>query len=171
MKHDGRYKSRIVAGGHRTDAPVESIYSGEVSLCGVRFCIFFAELNELKVWQTDVGKAYLEAFTKEKVYLIAGPEFADIRGHVLIINKALYGLKSSELRWYKRFANVLRGMGFDSCPAEPKIWMRACASDGSILKQQFPKPNSVKTKKSLFEPPDHMKVDLTMSTLLFIVMT
>ena len=30
VKHDGRYKSRIVAGGHLTDAPVESVYSGVV---------------------------------------------------------------------------------------------------------------------------------------------
>ena len=157
VKHDGRYKSRIVAGGHLTDTPVESVYSGVVSLRGVRFCIFLAELNELQVWQTDVGNAYLEAFTKEKVYVIAGPEFAEIQGHVLIISRALYGLKSSGLRWYERFADVLRGMGFDPCPAEPEIWMRACASDGSVLKQQLPKPNSVNTKRSFFEPPDRAK--------------
>ena len=82
-----------------------------VSLRGVRFCIFLAELNELQVWQTDVGNAYLEAYTKEKVYVIAGPEFAEIEGHVIIISRALYGLKSSGLRWYERFADVLREMG------------------------------------------------------------
>ena len=35
VKHDGRHKSRLVAGGHRTDTPVESTYSGVVSLLGV----------------------------------------------------------------------------------------------------------------------------------------
>eukprot|EP00957_Ditylum_brightwellii_P031038 2352072-Ditylum_brightwellii.AAC.1 len=55
VKHDGRHKSRIVAGGHLTDAPVESVYSGVVSLRGVRLVIFLAELNGLKVYQTDVG--------------------------------------------------------------------------------------------------------------------
>jgi hypothetical protein len=30
-KHDGRFKARLVADGHLTDAPLESIYSGVVS--------------------------------------------------------------------------------------------------------------------------------------------
>ena len=133
VKHDGRHKSRIVAGGHLTDAPVESVYSGVVSLRGVRLVIFLAELNGLKVYQTDVGNAYLEAYTKEKVYVIGGPELGKLEGHVLVIVKALYGLKSSGLRWYERFADVLRDMGFTPCPAEPEIWMRAHRADGSII--------------------------------------
>ena len=67
VKHDGRYKSRIVAGGHLTDAPVESVYSGVVSLRGIRFVLFLSELNGLETYQTDVGNAYLESYTKEKV--------------------------------------------------------------------------------------------------------
>jgi hypothetical protein len=133
VKHDGRYKSRIVAGGHLTDAPVESVYSGVVSLRGIRFVLFLGELNNLKLYQTDVGNAYLESYTKEKVYVIAGPEFKDLEGHVLIIVKSLYGLKSSGLRWYERLADVLREMGFVPCPAEPEIWMRAHRKDGSII--------------------------------------
>jgi len=31
-KHDGRHKSCLVAGGHLTDVPLESVYSGVVSL-------------------------------------------------------------------------------------------------------------------------------------------
>jgi len=125
VKHDGRYKSRLVAGGHLTDTPTESVYSGVVSLRGVRIVIFLAELNELETWQTDVGNAYLEANTKEKVYVIAGPEFGDeLEGHLFVIVKALYGLKSSGLRWHERFAAVLDNMGFNPCIAEPDIWMR-----------------------------------------------
>ena len=71
VKHDGRYKSRDVAGGHLTGTPVESVHSGVVSLRGVRIIIFLAELNDLETWQTNVGNTYLEAFTKEKVYVIA----------------------------------------------------------------------------------------------------
>jgi len=32
VKHDGRHKSHLVAGGHLTYGPLESIYSGIVSL-------------------------------------------------------------------------------------------------------------------------------------------
>ena len=157
VKHDGRHKSRIVAGGHLTDAPVESVYSGVVSLRGVRFTVFLAELNDLKVYQTDVGNAYLEAFTKEKVYVIAGPEFAEIQGHVLIISRALYGLKSSGLRWYERFADVLRDMGFSPCPAEPEIWMRACNADGTVIRDERSKSVPLKDKKSFFDLPKRVE--------------
>ena len=47
-------------------------------------------------------------------------------GHILIINKALYGLKSSGLRWHERFADTLRDMGFTPSRAENDIWMRPC---------------------------------------------
>jgi hypothetical protein len=129
VKHDGRYKSRIVAGGHLTEAPIESIYSGVVSLRGIRFITFLAEHNDLDIWQTDVGNAYLESETQEKVYVIAGPEFGNQEGHVFVIRKALYGLKSSGLRWHERFAAVLFEMGFIPSRAEPDIWLRPAGSD------------------------------------------
>ena len=124
VKHDGRHKARLVAGGHLTDTPLESVYSSVVSLKGIRLVIFLAELNGQEVWATDVGNAYLEAKTKEKVYIVAGPEFGDKEGHILVINKALYGLKSSGLCWHEKFADTLRQMGFSPSRAENDIWMR-----------------------------------------------
>jgi hypothetical protein len=85
---------------------------------------FLAELNDLQCWTTDISSAYLEAYTKEKVYIVAGPEFGDRQGHTLIIQRALYGLISSGLRWSERFSEVLIQMGFFASKAEPQIWMR-----------------------------------------------
>jgi hypothetical protein len=124
VKHDGRHKARLVADGQLTEIPLEPVYSGVVSLKGFRLTVFLAELNHLQLWATDVGNAYLEARTSEKVYIIAGPEFGAQEGHVLIIFKALYGLRSSGLRWHDKFADCLRDMGFQPCPAEPDIWLR-----------------------------------------------
>ena len=59
VKHDGRFKSRFVAGGHRTSTPVDSVYSGVVSLQGIRIVTFLAELNDLELWGTDIGKQCL----------------------------------------------------------------------------------------------------------------
>ena len=53
-----------------TNPNTESVYSGVVSLRGIRLVVFLAELNALKLWGADVGNAYLEAKTKEKVYII-----------------------------------------------------------------------------------------------------
>ena len=40
VKHDGRHKARMVAGGHLTDTPLESVHAGVVSSRGLRMCTF-----------------------------------------------------------------------------------------------------------------------------------
>jgi hypothetical protein len=95
-----------------------------VSLRGLRIITFLAELNGLDLWATDISIAYLEAFTMERNYIIAGPEFGQLEGHYLIIVKALYGLHTSGLRWHECFVDCLRNEGFSPCKAEPDIWMR-----------------------------------------------
>ena len=53
--------------------------------------IFLAELNGLKLYAADVGNAYLEAKTREKVCIYGGPKFKDLglEGHLLLIDCAL----------------------------------------------------------------------------------
>jgi hypothetical protein len=84
------------------------VYSGVVSLQDFIFVIFIAELYDLQLWATDIGNTYLEAYMSEKVCIIDGPEFGDSEGHVLIISKVLYGLRSSGARWHDRFAACIR---------------------------------------------------------------
>ena len=74
IKHDGRHKARLVAGGHLTDVPDDSVYSSVVSLRDLRLVVFAGEQNGLDIWAADVGNAYLESYTKEKVYIVAGPQ-------------------------------------------------------------------------------------------------
>jgi len=57
IKHDGRHKARLVADGHLTDVPLNSVYSGVVSLRGLRMCIFLTELNGMEAYVTDIGNA------------------------------------------------------------------------------------------------------------------
>jgi Reverse transcriptase (RNA-dependent DNA polymerase) len=40
-------------------------------------------------------------------------------------SKALYGFRSSGLRWHEKFSDCLRDQGFVPCKAEPDIWMRS----------------------------------------------
>ena len=51
VKHDGRFKARLVADGHITKEPVESIYSGVVSLKSLRMVVFLSQLNDLEIWE------------------------------------------------------------------------------------------------------------------------
>jgi Reverse transcriptase (RNA-dependent DNA polymerase) len=115
---------------HLTDIPLDLVYSGVMNLQRFRLILVLADLNDLQLWATDKGNAYIEAYTTEKVYIIAGPEFGEREGHILVISKALYGLRSSGARWHDRFANCIRELRFLPCKAEPDIWMR---KKGSIF--------------------------------------
>ena len=42
LKHDGRRKARLVAGGHLNGPPFEIVYLGVISLCGLRLVLFIA---------------------------------------------------------------------------------------------------------------------------------
>ena len=73
--------------------------------------IFLGKLNNLDLWGADIGNAYLEAFTDEKLN-IAGPEFQELEGYILIFLKPLYGLKSSGKRWAEVIHGILRNMKY-----------------------------------------------------------
>ncbi len=130
VKQDGRRKARLVAGGHMTAPSEDTYYSSVVSLRGMRLVVFLAELNELELCTGDIGNAYLEAYTKEKVCFRAGKEFAfkGHDGHLMIIEKALYGLRESSSRFHEVCSDALMSLGFFRSKADSDIWMKDCGT-------------------------------------------
>ena len=55
---------------------------------------------------------------------MAGPKFEELQGHILVIHKALYGLKSSGCRWSQRIHDIMLQLGFKPCKADPCAWLR-----------------------------------------------
>ena len=74
---------------------------------------------------TDIGNAYLNAKVREKIWSTAGPEFGEQQGAVVLIVRALYGLKSSGAAWRSHFAQSLRDLGYESCVGgDPDVWRK-----------------------------------------------
>ena len=115
-KYDGHHKVRLEAGGHPMPDPIDSISSGVVSTRSLRLSISLAKLKTMKVWAADIGNVYLEATTRrEKFYMVAGLEFGELQGHISVIHQALYGLKSSGLRWSQRIHDIMLELNFRPC--------------------------------------------------------
>ena len=127
VKFDLTRKARYVAGGHLTDPPNHMTYSTVVSRDSVRICLTIAALNGLDISACDIGNAYLNAETQEKVYFVAGPEWRDKQGRAVVIVRALYGLRSSALQWQRHLADNLRyDLGYTPSLADDNVWMKRC---------------------------------------------
>ena len=134
IKMDGKFtrKARLVADGHKTMAPAAITYSSVVSRDSVRIALMVASLNDLDVFACDIGNAYLNAQCREKLWTIAGKEFGSEAGNVMIISRALYGLKSSGAAWRAKLAETLRGIGYFPSEADPDVWLKkATKVDGT----------------------------------------
>ena len=95
MGENFRCKARMVAGGHVTNVPSRITYSSVVSRYSVRIFFMIVALNDLKVIGCDIQNAYLTAPTQEKIWTIAGPKFVSEKGCIMMLVRALYGIKSS----------------------------------------------------------------------------
>ena len=118
-------KARYVVGGHLTDPPSSLTYASVVSCETVRITFLSAALNDLRILAGDIQNAYLNAYTKEKIYFRAGNEWKHNKGRVIIITRALYGSKSSALIWRNHLVDVIGSkLIFTLSLADPNLWYR-----------------------------------------------
>ena len=126
LKLDMTRKARYVAGGHLTDVPSSMTYSSIVSRDTVRIGFLIAALNDLDILAGDIQNAFLEAPTKEKIFFYAGDEWKSDKDKVVVVVRALYGLKSSALQFRNHLADTLgNSLGFKSSLADPDLWYKA----------------------------------------------
>ena len=130
VKMDFTRKARWVKDGHKTPTPEQSTYAGVVSRESVRIALTYAALNNINVAAADIKNAYLQAPSSEKHYIVCGGEFGlENIGKKALIRRALYGGKSSGADFWKHLRTCMDHLGFESCKADPDIWMRAAQKD------------------------------------------
>ena len=103
------------------EAPSSIAYSSDVSRDSVRLAFTMAALNSVGVMACNLENAYLNAMCCEKVFLKGGTECGEDKGKVLIVVRALYGLKSVGLSWRAALAQVLKDLYFVSMLADPDV--------------------------------------------------
>ena len=95
-----------------------------------RILMTITAVNSLEVTTGDIGNAYLNTETEEKMYTCAGAEFDVVglmpEGTLLKVVKALYGLPKSGNRWHAHLSHTLREMSFKLTHFDPDVWIRSC---------------------------------------------
>lgn len=124
VRMDFSRKARFVAGGHLAPDPETGTYSSVVSRDLVRLAFLIAALNGLDVYACDIGNAYLNAPCREKVWFIGGADCRDDKGKIVVVVRALYGLKSSGASWRATLMASLVNMGFTNSRADADVWRR-----------------------------------------------
>jgi hypothetical protein len=83
---------------------------------------------DLEMIQYDVVNAFVHAELPYKVYMRQPPGFRT-PGKILLLRKALYGLRESPLLWQRHFTQTIKDQGFRQVPHEPCCFLR----DGVII--------------------------------------
>lgn len=117
-------KSRMVVRGDLQNADtLQSTYAATLAAKSFRLMTALIAQFDLEALQFDVATAFLNASRKDEqpvtTYL---PEGFKQPNKVMLLKRALYGLKDSPLLWYKEFSNTLRRFGMISSAEEPCLF-------------------------------------------------
>ena len=124
VKKDLRHKCRLVVGGHLINALDNDIYSTTVKSISLKLLQVIAHKTNLEIMCGDIGNAYVNAYSNKKVYAIAGDEFGKaMKGSIVIIVWALYGLCTSSERWHACLADKLHGFNFKPTRYDNNVWI------------------------------------------------
>ena len=110
---DGNFtkKARLVADVHTTATPSPITSLSAVSRENVRIEFLLASLNDLEIFTCDIGNAYLNSKSGEKLWTGAGTDFGTEKGMVRIIARELYGIKRYGAAWRSNIAETLNSLG------------------------------------------------------------
>ena len=173
IKLDLTRKARYVAGGHLTTVPSHMTYSSVVNRDTVRIGLLIAALNGLELLAGDIQNAFLSAPTKERIFFRAGEEWKADRGKVVVVVRALYGLRSSALQFRNHLADTLgNSLGYKSSLADPDLWYKPMTSssgfkyyayilvyvDDILIINKEPSADMALIQKSFKIKPDSIKV-------------
>lgn len=130
-----RCRARLVAKGfmQRSGLDYSETYSPVARLPTIRLLLAIAVKNRYFVWHLDVKTAFLHGDLKEDVYM-RPPEGIDVPdGHVLKLNRSLYGLHQSPRCWNDKLHEALTNLGFKRSESDYCVYVLVINGEVIIL--------------------------------------
>ena len=108
-----RFKARLVAKGCRQRAGLdyEELFAPVAKVPTFRLLMAIAAREKWHTKHVDIKTAFLYGELQEEVFM-EQPEGFEVKDHICLLEKAMYGLKQASRVWYLRLRSVLENMGF-----------------------------------------------------------
>jgi hypothetical protein len=115
-------KARLVVRGDQqpTDGQADT-YAATLAGRSFRALIAIATRFDLEMKQYDAVNAFVNASIDEVIYMRMPPGRRGAGDKILLLKKALYGLRKSPLLWQRHLTASLKGLSFNPVPQEPCV--------------------------------------------------
>lgn len=128
-----QYKARLVVRGfaQKETFDFEEIYSPVAKMSSIRTLLSIGNQFSYHFNQLDVRTAFLNGNLEEDVYIYPPIGVYCEEGHVLKLNRALYGLRQSSKCWNDKINQFLLELGFETSNNDYCLYYKIC-KDGPI---------------------------------------
>lgn len=119
-----RFKARIVARGflQRQGVDFEEIFAPVVSHTTIRCFLVFAASMKMNIHHIDIKTAFLNSKLDKRVTAKPPPGLG-LDGQLLILDKALYGLRQAPKCWNEHFDRILKKLNFSQSKVDRCIYV------------------------------------------------
>lgn len=123
-----RYRARLVAKGFMQNKGIDysETFSPVVRHTTLRLLFALAVQLNLEITHLDITTAFLNGDLEEVLYMQKPDCFPNCKddGKVLLLKKAIYGLKQASRAWYKKVDDCLIGMAYKRSEVEPCLYIK-----------------------------------------------
>lgn len=113
----------VIRGDQQSRYDLEDTYANTLAARSFRALMAITARFDLDLYQYDAVNAFVNAVLKESVHMRL-PEGYGKTGIILRVDKALYGLRQSPLRWLEELTGTLQELGFEQVKSEPCCYTR-----------------------------------------------
>ncbi|CAG9134816.1 unnamed protein product [Plutella xylostella] len=124
------YRARLVAKGYmqRPGIDYDQTFAPVLRHSTLRLLFALAVQLNLDICHLDVKTAFLNGFLDENVYMMKPVGLQcntdDDESKVLLLKRAIYGLKQSSRAWYQRVDELLQSLGYKKSDLEPCLFTK-----------------------------------------------
>ena len=130
-----RRKARFVAKGYLQSFGIDyfETFAPVAKMKSIKLILSIVAKDDLELHQMDYETAFLNARLEEKIYMEQPEGFVEDSDQVLLLIKAIYGLKQAPNRWNKTVDDYLQSLGYKPLRSDPCVYIKRSRTNRLII--------------------------------------